>query len=143
MKKIEEKRAADLEEQKYSARREGELQDKKDFEDYKNRPEAREAERKEMQKDELAKGQVKNVLSAEDAHSQAQGILEEGKDILSEFSDITKDEGWAYYQIKKNFNMTDVSKVQLRIKKLVFAMVKAEQGSRPSDFDVKTMMDGS
>lgn len=81
-----------------------------------------------------------SLKKAQDEYDTTAGFLANGKQILSEFGEATKGESWASFQISKRFSSSDLGKLQSRVQGLVFDIVKAKQGSRPSDFDVKTLM---
>jgi hypothetical protein len=68
-------------------------------------------------------------------------IAEEGEALLARFAskEISSD-GRFFYTIKKNLTQTEAGRLDKAIDDFVFKKVKAEQGSRPSDFDVQAMM---
>lgn len=79
--------------------------------------------------------------SAQEQLNEVLAINEEGQAILNDIAELKDDgTGAVGWQIKKNFSKSEIGKINQRINDFVFKKVKAEQGSRPSDFDVQAMM---
>lgn len=88
----------------------------------------------------LVRGRANNLLRAEEDQQTAQGFLRVGEDILGRFGKATKGKGWARFQLERKFSTTELGQLQSEVNGLVFDIVKAKQGSRPSDFDVQALM---
>lgn len=82
----------------------------------------------------------KALGKAEDAYVGAQSFLVTGDTILKDFKEATKGMSWGEFQASREISGSAIGQLQSRVKSLVFDIVKAKQGSRPSDFDVKTLM---
>lgn len=149
LKEMDAQRESDLK------REEEKLRSERDFEEAKTLEEIRESGALERKKLELEKkgdevaqagektlqtGRAKNLIKAEEASQEAQGFLAVGEDILSRFGTATKGKGWLGFQVARKFSTTELGQLQAEVDGLVFDIVKAKQGSRPSDFDVQTLL---
>lgn len=133
---------AEREESKYRARQDAELEQAKALSDYKNRPEAVQAQLDARAQERRQDKRIDREAKALENADEAKPLQAQMGDILGQAERIYGDSNYFDKKLSETFDQNSPEALlKDRIVLLAMDMTKLKQGSRPSDFDVQKILE--